>query len=638
MITGLETLLKFSRIMETSLTKTENNKIDRKTQKDRLSWFLLLILLPLAAYFWFGIKHLDKFETADEHLWVSDFYTGRIQNYWEAVTQKDWPKTKINDKPGITLAFVSGIGSRFEHDVREKIITKENLWSIYNPKKNAETYYFYRLPILIFNGLMSLFFLLSFWRLTKNSWLALFATAFILLSPILIGISQIINPDSLLWVFTFASLLSFFLFLKETRFVDGFLTALFLGLALLSKYVAIVFIPFFLVSFVVYFLFNYSDLIEKNILRKKIIIAALSYPIIISGSIGLYALLMPAAIVDPNIIYKSIINFGGMYAILQICIGTVAFILLDALLLKSFVVKFLAKNLQFLKIILPKVLYFSLVILAVATIANWSFKPDFLHIPSFEVGGGKRDLLTHLPFYQQMVLQSKTLFFSLTPITLLLILFVWIKSIFKKSILDYIIFMLSLFFLVFFVAVTKQGLLIHIRYSVILYPFALALAGFGFYELVKNLKQYYSFALFAVIIGISIWNIKTIEPFYFNYTNDLLPKRSIITTAWGYGGYEAVDFINKQGDPNKMKIWTNYYGVCPFFSGKCSTEGQAKWMKDAEILNINYVVLSQAGVNKNLSGLKRINEIFPTDNPVWELDIDGRPENFIKVYKNPLKQ
>ena len=87
-----------------------------------------------------------------------------------------------------------------------------------------------------------------------------------------------------------------------------------------------------------------------------------------------------------------------------------------------------------------------------------------------------------------------------------------------------------------------------------------------------------------------------------------------------------------------MKIWTNYYGVCPFFPGKCVAEGQVKWMKNQDVANIDYVVLLTPGMDKNKSGLRRINQIFPTVKPVWELDIDGRPDNFIKVYKNPLKK
>ncbi|MFA6383033.1 MAG: phospholipid carrier-dependent glycosyltransferase [Parcubacteria group bacterium] len=632
----METKTEEAKMKETEPKETEKKRAEIK--KDKSSWFLALLIIPLVLYFNFGLRHLTQFETADEHLWISDLYTGRIQSYWNAMASENWKGTRINDKPGITLAYVAGIGTWFENNVQDKIVKKANLTITYNPEKTTETFYIYRKPQVVFTGLMGIFFCLALWRLTRKVWLALAGASLVLLSPILIGISQIINPDAMLWIFSSASLLSFFVFLKETRFIDAFLAAFFLGLSLLSKYVALIFFPFFLVMLLAYLLFYYTELIEQKTLLRKTIEITLGYIFIIAGSIGLFALGMPAAIVNTSIIYKSIFEFGGMQNILLICAGVNLVLFLDAALLKSFIAKFLLKYLQFLKIVLPKILYLAMLVLAAATIANWSFMNNFLHTPILEVGGGKRPIILTFPFYQQMVLQAKPLFFSITPIALFLIFFLWAKSIFRRSSFDYIVFILSLFFLVFFYTVTQQALLVNVRYSVVLYPFALTLAAIGFYEIIKNLKHYYSLALFLLLLGASYLSVSKIQPFYFNYSNDLLPKNSIITTAWGYGGYEAINYIKSQGDPKNMKIWANYYGACPFFAGKCAVEGSTKWMKESEILNIDYVILSQDGLSKNKKGLQAINEIFPTDNPVWELVIDGRPDNFVKVYKNPLKQ
>ena len=74
------------------------------------------------------------------------------------------------------------------------------------------------------------------------------------------------------------------------------------------------------------------------------------------------------------------------------------------------------------------------------------------------------------------------------------------------------------------------------------------------------------FGIFALVIFSSVKEIKGIYPFYFNYTNELLPKNDIITTAWGYGGYEAAKFINNlSDDPKSTIVWTDYGGVCSFF-------------------------------------------------------------------------
>ncbi len=73
---------------------------------------VLLLLASVAAFFAFGLFHLTKFETTDEHLWKY----GRIKQYWQAIGNQDWEKTYINDKPGVTIAIFSGVGLLFESD------------------------------------------------------------------------------------------------------------------------------------------------------------------------------------------------------------------------------------------------------------------------------------------------------------------------------------------------------------------------------------------------------------------------------------------------------------------------------------------------------------------------------------------
>ena len=81
---------------------------------------ILFLLIPLAIYFIFGVQHLAKFETADEHYWLYDAIDGRVHNYWEALSTGNWLGTRINDKPGITLAYVSGVGLLFQQNPTER--------------------------------------------------------------------------------------------------------------------------------------------------------------------------------------------------------------------------------------------------------------------------------------------------------------------------------------------------------------------------------------------------------------------------------------------------------------------------------------------------------------------------------------
>ena len=50
--------------------------------------------------------------------------------------------------------------------------------------------------------------------------------------------------------------------------------------------------------------------------------------------------------------------------------------------------------------------------------------------------------------------------------------------------------------------------------------------------------------LCRVLVALNVFSILLISPFYFSYTNDLLPKTYIINGAWGYGGYEAAQYMN----------------------------------------------------------------------------------------------
>jgi len=91
------------------------------------------------------------------------------------------------------------------------------------------------------------------------------------LSPILVGMSQIINPDALFWVFSSASIFSYFALLKtdERKFIR--LTALFLGASLLSKYTANILFPLFILMFFSDLVINFSAIKDKQGVKEYIL-------------------------------------------------------------------------------------------------------------------------------------------------------------------------------------------------------------------------------------------------------------------------------------------------------------------------------------------------------------------------------
>jgi len=174
-----------------------------------------------------------------------------------------------------------------------------------------------------------------------------------------------------------------------------------------------------------------------------------------------------------------------------------------------------------------------------------------------------------------------------------------------------------------------------IRYSIMLYPLVATLAAIGIIEILKSfkLKSWLSLGIFAIAIWTSTLSLKGIEPFYFNYANDLLPKDKVITSAWGYGGYEAALFINHQAPNSKdLIVWADYDGFCPFFSGQCIKDSDIKWVGFKTTNEISYYVVTPRGSAKLKSTWDKIRQNI-NEQPVWTLEIGNRSDNYIRVYK-----
>ena len=112
------------------------------------------LVFIFSAYFFFGTQHLGQFVTADEHYWVYE----RIPQYWEALIEGNWKKTFINDKPGVTLALVSGIGLLFEPQPEKHFYENSDRTLVYDIEGTESLYRTFRIPLLIANAIL-LFYL-----------------------------------------------------------------------------------------------------------------------------------------------------------------------------------------------------------------------------------------------------------------------------------------------------------------------------------------------------------------------------------------------------------------------------------------------------------------------------------------------
>jgi 4-amino-4-deoxy-L-arabinose transferase-like glycosyltransferase len=591
---------------------------------------IILFFISLTLYFSFGFYHIAKFETADEHYWLYDPTVGRIHDYWNAIALKDWPRTRINDKPGVTLAYISGIGIFFEDDLHKRTIKPDGQENVFSSLETEKINMAFRLPILIFNGLFSLFLFWAIKRLTKNKWLALTAVILILLNPIIIGISQIVNPDSLLWIFSFSSLISLLNYLKYREKKDAVLSSLLFGFSLLSKYSAVIFIPFFFMLVLV----NLLQEKDRLSFAKKTKENILAYFIILLGSFFVFAALMPAVILKPSFFYYGTIGFKGMapifWSIVTICFLAYA----DAHFLKSKIIFQMSRWINAIFPFIIKAVFFILSALFCLIIANWSIGNNVLDIKGINFDAGHSYPFRRQDFLDKLFLEIYPLVFSLTPLVLLSITALWIKGIFGKLKYPLLVFSLSSFLIVFYSAVLKQDLLVNIRYSVMLYPILMLVAAFSIDEFIfKKIRESNKFIVVLIIISLSGLSLWLIKPYYFNYTSDLLPKDKIITGAWGYGGYEAAQFLNALPDSKNLKVWSDYWGVCYFFDGTCiQASGYNNYIGKSEENTIDYYVMTRRGEITNNKTWSMLQKDLVRE-PVWSLNIDDRPKNFIRIYK-----
>ena len=393
--------------------------------KSRIFWGLLAAVL--VVYFAFGFNHLTKFVSFDEHYWLYSVENDRIHAYWNAVSERDWKDTRINDKPGITLAYVSGIGMLFDKNPEDQVIAKFEKAKIYNPEKTESINFKYRTPILVMCGFFSFFFFWILRKLTKNPWIAIFSASLILLSPILLGISQIVNPDSLFWVFGFSSMLSFLAFIKLRDKKLAFFSSLFLGLSLASKYVSVLFFPIFFFIIIFYYLFRYNKI--KDEFRSRIIQNGFYYLLIIFGGMSIFAILMPASFVEAKYLYEGTIGYPGMKPIFWAIMVINAIMLLDAFLWKARISHLIFAKLSFLRKYIPPIVYTILSASFIFIIWNWMSKQGFVEWNDIPFDSKRKEVLGEEPLIKLFLLEQLPLVFALQPFVLLSLLYL-VDSIF----------------------------------------------------------------------------------------------------------------------------------------------------------------------------------------------------------------
>lgn len=596
----------------------------------------LVLVLVIATNIGFGSYHLSEFAAVDESLWTY----GRIPKFWNNVSDGEFHKTMVSDKPGITVALISGIGlNQINPKAYKAIRWQGEVLGPYNDIKDLN--FTLRLPILLFNALMLIIFYFLLKKLFFRS-IALFSVILIGLSPILLGISTIINPDSLLWTFLPLSIISWLINLKVKDRKYLYFSGIFLGLAILTKYVANILYIFFFALIFLEFIINREKYASISVFQyfKK---AFFDYLTVVSVSLLTFFALLPAAWVEIRRVLEGTIFSKAFLGVWPIFAVIIAVLIADSAIFKN---KFSSQLMIFLSkygSAIKKLIILVFLVLALGAFANTYLGMKFYDFES--ILASPKSSHTFAGFSGLMLANFYSLIFGITPIAFFSVIFLAIKSL-KNTKNDgaipviYLIF----FILLYYASSTAEGVSATVRYQIVIYPLALILSAIGIAELLKiiSLKSFAqkTFAYLTLII-ISVYSLNFIRPFYFSYASDLLPKEYVLNLKdMGDGSFEAADYLNGLPNAASLDVWSDKRGVCTFFIGRCHSGND---YKKGEI-KFDYFVVSSGRESRttkmvapravNNSEIIRFDELYANPNYEYKLEIGGRPGNFVKIIKS----
>ncbi len=601
---------------------------------------IIFLAIVMLVHFGFGFYHLGKAAYVDERLWT---YSNekRIEKYWNNILEMDWKHTRPSDKPGVTLAFISGPSLLFTtpSDFKDEITDKQSFESMF---------FAMRLPILLF----STFALLIFYHILGklfNPKISILSTTFIGLSSILLGVSRIINPDALSWIFIPLTLLAYFTFLKTKNIKWVYATGFLLGLGLLTKYIANLLFPFFLITLITFpFFFEHT----KKELRQYLRFSFSSVGIITLISLITFYIFYPGTWVKMDRLLIGTIWSQPFEPVWKIFVLTILALILDYFFNRSSILLWITLQIQKIRKFFVYLIPLIFLITIFSTIYFVYISPqtiNFEHILSSPKTALLNDNFT-TPLYA-FVTSFYVLIFGIIPITLVGTI-ITLLSFFSKKLKatpfqQSTLWHLCLFIILFYVGSIFSTTIPTVRYQIILYPLIFILSAFGLHQIYnifftqKKSIIFYTFVT-IIIIG-SSYLLYTLKPFYFSFNNPLLPKNYLINPKdMGDGNYEVAEYLNSLPNATGLSVWSDKRGVCTFFVGDCvSVIRKADFIENGP--DYDYYVISKGREARTVDlsrGYSQMRKDYPvrldilyTENPgsTFELNPGNRKANYIKV-------
>ena len=593
---------------------------------------LALVLLMQCG---FGLHNLSKQALVDEPLWAFE----RVEKYWKNIAERDWINVRPSDKPGVTTAIVAGAGLLSESSFYYNKTGPNN-----RAKDLEHLYHALRAPLLLFAvAMLPLFYV--FLRRLLNSDTALVATILIGLSPILLGMSRIINPDGFLWIFLSLTVLSYLAFVKTAALRFLYASGLFFGLALLTKYVANIFLIFLL-----FLIFAELIFLKKNAAIADQLRARLThYAIFVFTALATFYLLFPGVWLEHSRLFKATLFSQAFELVWPYFFGVIVLLWCDVFRLRA---KYSSHIINFMRAHAEKIAhYFSgFMLLSVLSVTLLALLPQTFFDAETIVGSPKSASqftgafgLFFSGFYP--LIFGSTLFVVLGAIAAYFALLK--KKIAIDSHTAFAVLMISAFILSYYLGSVVNSVAPTVRYQIALYPLFAVIGAIGLVSVQAQFtKVRYALGLLLLIVTTAgVLALNTARPHYFSFANVLLPNHKIINPKdMGDGSFAAARFLNTLPEAHRLTVWSDKRGVCAHFVGTCMSSVKHKDIIQQGIQFDYYIVSRGREVRTtNMTLIKKRSKpqylirfdklyLLPEDQSVFALTPGTQSANYVRVF------
>jgi hypothetical protein len=443
----------------------------------------------------------------------------------------------------------------------------------------------------------------------------------------------------MLWILTALATLSLFVFFEKKEKKYLLLSGFFLGLSVITKYVAnILFVYFFLLFLLEYIFQAHRETSIEEYLKQ----ALFNYILLFITALLVAFVFFPATWVKLSVLWNATLGNKVFSLAGPFFAGMIIFFALDILALKA----------RFSKIIFDFLVKYKKIIAKIsAAFFLFSAFLVFLHIWTplkiFDLqkiiaspkGIGKGGIF--FKFWGAFLADFFSLLFSVSPLILLLVLFAGI-NIFRKKDLGretITVVYILLFIFLYYLGSTANGVIATVRYQIMVYPLIFVLAAIGisqFFEMEKVKKNITFPVVLASCFLLLLASLYFVKPHFLAYASEILPKNYVVNLKeMGEGSYEAASYLNKLPTAQEMKIWSDKGAVCEAFVGKCFIDFKSQVFEENKI---DYFVISTDRRSRSLkrTGLLKeevdIKKLYESNNYVFEAIIANNPNNFVRIY------